>query len=86
MAEMPTLYRPGDLVWWHREPRGGYGFQEEVAGVVVRQTAKRVRIKIARRFPFVGGCREWTKVEVSVTPGRIGAWDRLVEYAPGCEI
>lgn len=41
--------QPGDRVNWSYMPRGGYGFAQQVAGVVVGRSAKRVTIKVARK-------------------------------------
>jgi hypothetical protein len=54
--------------WVYDNPRGGYGFTHQVAGVVVTLTAKRAIIKIARK---VAG--EWTQEQRSVPPGNLTA-------------
>ena len=41
---------PGAKVNWSHTPSGGYGFSQQVAGVVVRLTAKRATIRVARRL------------------------------------
>lgn len=53
-------FAPGDLVTWLHVPRGGYGYFWPVDGEVVRVTAKRVRIRVAKR--------SGEKVTVSVRP------------------
>jgi hypothetical protein len=38
--------KSGDKVNWLRVPRGGYGYTTPVAGIVIGETAKRVRLAI----------------------------------------
>lgn len=54
---------PGDEVIWFHEPRGGYGFEDAVPGVVVAVSAQRVRILVQRR--------DGSSVERSVTRARV---------------
>lgn len=42
-------FQPGDRVNWMMTPPGGYGYTQTIAGIVITVTAKRVRIKVARR-------------------------------------
>ena len=56
----------GDRVNWSHTPRGGYGIPQQVAGVVVRLTSKRVIIQVARR---VAGA--WMREERSVSPEKL---------------
>lgn len=40
------MHQKGDKVDWMRQPRGGYGSFYPVAGVVIGQTPKRVKIAV----------------------------------------
>lgn len=51
----------GDRVNWAYTPRGGYGFTTQVAGVLLKRTAKRATVRVALK---VNGA--WTQVERSV--------------------
>lgn len=46
----------GDRVNWRQQPRGGYGFTRNVAGVVTALGPTRVQIRVAQRL---GG--EWVQ-------------------------
>jgi hypothetical protein len=37
----------GDRIWFRQTCRGGYGFQRDVPGWFVRQTAKRVTVLLS---------------------------------------
>lgn len=39
----------GDMVNWHHEPRGGYGYSVSVAAIVVKVGPKRVQVRVAQR-------------------------------------
>ena len=51
---------------WSFTPQGGYGYTIPVAAVVVKLTAKRATIKVARK---VGG--EWRQEEKSVSVDKL---------------
>jgi hypothetical protein len=42
-------FTAGDRINWQREPRGGYGYGQVIAGVVARVGRKRVQIRVARK-------------------------------------
>lgn len=63
----------GDRVNWAYTPRGGYGFVQLVAAVVVRLTAKRATVKVARKFNG-----QWAQEERSVSLGKLTARTKKV--------
>jgi hypothetical protein len=54
---------PGDAVRWRRITRGAYGYMELLPAVVVRVSAKRVRVAVLRKDDTIH--------QVSVTPSNI---------------
>lgn len=48
-AAQTHSFEAGDRVVWEVESRGGYGFRQNVAGVVTALGRKRVQIRVARK-------------------------------------
>ena len=60
------VFAIGDRVNWQYESRGGWGYGQTVAAVVVGTTPNRIRIRVAEK---VGP--EWRLVTKTVKPSRL---------------
>lgn len=75
MSGETSDYQIGDRVMWLYEARGGYGYTQNVAAVVVGVGRKRVAIEVAQRHTL----GPWRRVRKLVTP------DRLSQRTKPCE-
>ena len=48
-GEMLQGLKIGDTVNWAYEPRGGYGYTQQIAGVVTRLGGEKIQIRVAKR-------------------------------------
>lgn len=71
-------FRVGDKVNWRHQPSGGWGYRVQVAGVVEELSAKRVRIRAARRIDG-----SWLLVSKWVDPSKLTHRTKHVEQVDG---